>query len=79
MTKKADMVDKEYDGALFDFTVGPEAMDTQTREAYYRLRYVALNRSDETLLPEGRVMTLAEVETALGVELGEPLTPKPCC
>lgn len=79
MTKKAEQNDKEYDGALFDFTVGPEAMDAQTREAYFRLRFVALNRDDASLLPEGRVMTLAEVESALGVELNEPIAPKPCC
>ncbi len=79
MTEKAEQNDKEYDGPFFDFTVSEEVMDAQTREAYYRLRFVALNRSDNSLLPEGRVMTLAEVESALGVELGEPLQPKPCC
>lgn len=79
MTKKGEVLDKEYDGRLFDFTVGPESMDAQTREAFYRLRFVALNRDDPSLLPEGRVMTLAEVESALGVELSEPIAPKPCC
>lgn len=67
---------------VFDFTVPVETMPPQTREAYYRLRFVALNRGNEVTpadMPDGKVMTLAEVEAALGSELGAPIHSKPCC
>lgn len=67
---------------VFDFTVPVEAMPRQTQEAYYRLRFVALNRGNEVTpadMPDGKVMTLAEVESSLGAELGAPAPSKPCC
>lgn len=66
-------------GEVFDFTNGVEVMDARTRSAYYAIRRVALQRGDASLLPEGKLISLVEVETVIGRELGETERPRPCC
>ncbi len=88
MTKQTKYTPEGYDEeprtesgeVVFDFTRPVETMDALTREAYYRLRFVVIRRGgtvDE--LPDGKTLTLSEVETLLGGDLGAPAGPKPCC
>ena len=63
---------------VFDFTVHPSVMTTEVYHAYMRLRRIALIRGDRSLLPAGKVMTRAEIETALGSEIGT-MRQGPCC
>ena len=63
----------------FDFTVDESVMPARTRLAYYRLRRAALTRNDPSALPEGKTMTLDEVESLLGFELGDAEGPRQCC
>lgn len=64
---------------LFDFTVGVEVMEPLVREAYYRISHVALTRDDSSLLPDGKVMTQAEVEAIIGGEVGDLKVARVCC
>ena len=63
----------------FDFTVLPMSMDAKTEWAYGQLRRLASERSDPSLLPNGKIMTRIEVEELLGREIGEADVAKQCC
>ena len=63
---------------VFDFKVHPSVMPTEVYHAYMRLRRIAIIRGDRSLLPAGKKMTRAEIETALGSEIGT-MRQGPCC
>lgn len=63
----------------FDFRLDESVMPPRTKLAYYRLRRVAMTRGDQSVLPEGKVLTLDEVESMLGFELGDAEGPRECC
>ncbi len=71
-------------GRSFDFTVSTEAMDPETTSVYYRLRRVALmennGQGDPEMLPDGKVVTEAEVIKTLGPDyLNGIVITKKCC
>jgi hypothetical protein len=63
---------------IFDFSVHSSAMTPEVFQAYMRLQRIAIIRGDRSLLPDGKVMTRAEIETALGSEIGT-MRQGPCC
>ena len=67
---------------MFNFAVPVKSMDAATREAYFLLRRKAKFgpvENYEAALPDGKTMTLAEVEAALGSKIKEARIPKKCC
>jgi hypothetical protein len=63
---------------VFDFRVHRALMTPEVENAYNRLERIAIIRGDRSLLPAGKVMTRAEIETALGSEIGT-MRQGPCC
>jgi hypothetical protein len=68
----------EIEDEVFDFTRGPEVLDSRHYDAYYRLRRYAMLRNDPSLFPDGKVMTLSQIEGMIGREFNENLRGK-CC
>jgi glycerophosphoryl diester phosphodiesterase len=68
----------DVDDEVFDFTNGPEILSSRHYDAFYKLRRYAMIRNDASLLPDGRVMKLSEIEKMIGRELNENLRGK-CC
>lgn len=66
-------------GDVYDFTVGPEVMTPAVLAAYYRVRRAAMQRNDPTLMPEGKKLTIKEIEEIIGGPLGAVEGPRPCC
>lgn len=50
---------------LFDFTEPPIDTESEAFQAYYRMRRIAHQLGDESLKPDGKVMTREEVEAVL--------------
>ena len=71
----AEATPNEY---VFDFTLDERVMEPHVREAYYRIYHIALIRGDNALVPDGKVMTLPEVERIIG-ELGDLKVARTCC
>lgn len=63
---------------VFDFTAGPELLNPEAYNAYYRLAHIALTRNDASLMPNGKVMTRNQIEAILGGEIGASQQGK-CC
>ena len=66
---------------VFDFTQpDTSAMDEQTKEAYFRLRRVALLANDASGLPDGKTYTESQVVEILGEDYAAGLgIGKKCC
>ena len=69
--------------ASYDFTGDPASFAADVREIYYRLRWKANQLREPAdiaaAMPDGRTMTLAEVEAALGQGVDDISAPKKCC
>lgn len=52
---------------LFDFTEPPIDTNSEAFQAYYRMRRIAHQLGDESLKPDGKVMTRDEVEEVLSM------------
>lgn len=71
-------------GKTFDFTETVELMDTVTKSVYYRLRRIAIlannEQGDSALLPDGKILTEADVIAALGPDYeAEASIMRECC
>jgi len=67
------------DDQLFDFSIPPEVMSPSVLAAYYQVRRAAMQRGDASLMPEGKKMSLIEIEELIGGELSQSQGPRPCC
>jgi hypothetical protein len=56
----------KVEGKTFNFKQPTELMDPVTYGLYYAIRYVALTGSDPAKLPDGKIMTEAQVVEIVG-------------
>lgn len=60
-----DKADKFDTGKLYDFKQPPTPADDDAFQAYYRMRRIAKQLKQPDLMPDGKVMTEAEVVAVL--------------
>ena len=60
-----DKSNKFDTGKLYDFTQPPAPADDDAFQAYYRMRRISKQLKQPELMPDGRVMTEAEVVAVL--------------
>lgn len=77
-TSEPEVKMPEIEDEVFDFSRGPEVLNSRHYDAYYRLRRYAMLRNDASLFPDGKVMTLSQIEGMIGREFNENLRGK-CC